>query len=88
MAGAIGVDPKTLTLRQLFWMAEGRAKDQWQHTSSLLALIANVNRDPKKTQEFKPSDFNPTLSTSRPDVIVVDKENVSLLKKMFTGDPK
>ena len=69
-------------------MAEGRAKDAWQHTSSLLALIANVNRDPKKTKLFKPSDFNPTLQTSRPDVIVVDKENVSLLKQMFTGDKK
>ncbi len=70
-------------------MAEGRAKDQWQHTSSLLALIANVNRDPKKTKEFKPSDFNPTLNqSSRPDVIVVDKENAPLLKKMFVGDQK
>ena len=69
-------------------MAEGRAKDQWQYTSSILALIANVNRDPKKSKEFKPSDFNPTLSTSRPDVIVVNKENVSLLKTMFTGDKR
>jgi uncharacterized protein len=68
-------------------MAEGRAKDQWQHTSSILALVANVNRDPKKTKAFKPSDFNPTLSqTSRPDVIVVTKENESLLKHMFLGD--
>ena len=70
-------------------MAEGRAKDAWQHTSSLLALIANVNRDPKKTKAFKPSDFNPTLNqSSRPDVIVVDKENVSLLRQMFTGVQK
>ncbi len=69
-------------------MSEGRAKDQWQHTSSLLAMIANVNRDPKKTKEFKPSDFNPTLNQSRSDVIVVTKENASLLKTMFTGDRK
>lgn len=25
----------------------------------MLALIANVNRDPKKTKPFKPSDFHP-----------------------------
>ena len=76
-----------MTLRQLFWMAEGKSKDAWQHTASILALIANVNRDPKKTKPFKPSDFNPTLSnTSRPDAVVVDKENVSLLKALFTGD--
>ena len=77
-----------MTLRQLFWMAEGRVKDNWLHTSAILALVANVNRDPKKTKLFKPSDFNPTLNTSGPDVIVVDKENVSLLKKMFVGDRK
>lgn len=68
-------------------MAEGKSKDAWQHTSAILALIANVNRDPKKTKLFKPSDFNPTLNqSSRPDGIVVDKENIALLKKMFVGD--
>jgi len=68
-------------------MADGHAKDRWQHTSNLMALIANANRDPKKTRAFKPSDFNPTLSkTSRPDVIVVTKENISLLKHAFLGD--
>ena len=70
-------------------MAEGKSKDAWQHTSAILALVANVNRDPKKTKSFKPSDFNPTLgNTSRPDAVVVDKENVSLLKAMFLGDKK
>ena len=70
-------------------MAEGRSKDNWQHTSSILALMANVNRDPKKTKLFKPSDFNPTLNqSSRPDVIVVNKENVSLLRNLFTGDKR
>lgn len=68
-------------------MAEGKSKDAWQHTSAILALIANVNRGPKKTKLFKPSDFNPTLNqSSRPDGIVVDKENIALLKKMFVGD--
>ncbi|NLW83533.1 MAG: hypothetical protein GXY41_03865 [Phycisphaerae bacterium] len=68
-------------------MAEGKSKDAWQHTSALLALIANVNRDPKRTKPFKPSDFNPMQNnTSRPDAVVVDKENVSLLKALFTGD--
>ena len=70
-------------------MAEGRTKDNWQHTSSILALVANVNRDPKKTKAFKPSDFNPTLNqSSRPDVIVVDKENITLLRNLFTGDKR
>lgn len=33
---------------------------QWWHTSSLLAMTANVNRDPKKTPTpYKPKDFHP-----------------------------
>jgi len=40
-------------------MAEARAKERWGHTSSLMALIANVNRDPKKHQAFRPDDFSP-----------------------------
>jgi len=70
-------------------MGDGRRQDRWQHTSNLMALIANVNRDPKKGRPFRPSDFNPTLSkTSRPDVIVVTKENISLLKHAFLGDTR
>lgn len=40
-------------------MVEGRNAEAWSHTSSVLALIANVNRDPKKRRAFKPADFNP-----------------------------
>lgn len=41
-------------------MAEARQRDNWAHTSAILALTANCNRDPKKTkQPFQPSDFDP-----------------------------
>ena len=40
-------------------MAESRSQEEWRHTSSVLALIANVNRDPKKTPPFRPRDFDP-----------------------------
>jgi hypothetical protein len=40
-------------------MAEGVAQDRWNHTSALLAMLANVNRDPKKGRAFKPADFHP-----------------------------
>lgn len=67
-------------------MAEGHHRDVWQHTASIMALIANVNRDPKKGRPFKPSDFNPYVSKKRcTDVIVVTQENVSLLKQAFMG---
>jgi len=68
-------------------MAEGRSTEMWNHTSSILALVANVNRDPKKGRAFTPADFNPFFEkTSRPDVIVVTKENVSYLKQAFLGE--
>jgi hypothetical protein len=40
-------------------MAEAKGRDNWNHTSTVLAMIANVNRDPKKTPAFQPADFDP-----------------------------
>jgi hypothetical protein len=45
-------------------MAEGRSAFLWNHTSSLLALTANVNRDPKR-KAFTPGDFNPHDKSKR-----------------------
>ena len=30
----------------------------WERTSSVMALVANINRS-KKTRAYKPADFNP-----------------------------
>ena len=54
MAGIVGVEPGQLTLRELVVMAEARARAAWDRTSLLCALIANANRDPKKTRPCKP----------------------------------
>jgi len=52
--------------------------------SSLLALIANVNRDPKKTRAFKPADFNPyEARAAGSGGIPLTKKNIRLLKKVF-----
>ena len=40
-------------------MAEGRRRDEWGRTSSLMALIANTNRDPKKHRPFRAEDYDP-----------------------------
>ncbi len=40
-------------------MARGRMTEAWNHTSQLLALTYNVNRDPKKTKAATPADFHP-----------------------------
>ncbi|OHB56828.1 MAG: hypothetical protein A2Y07_06870 [Planctomycetes bacterium GWF2_50_10] len=65
-------------------MAQGRGRDAWSRTSALMALIANVNRDPKKTRAFKPSDFDP-YADKKQGRIVVNKENISVLRNLFIG---
>jgi len=66
-------------------MAEGRQRHAWIHTSSLLALIANANRDPKKHRPFKPSDFDP-YANKRQKGIPITKDNVAVLKHFFIGE--
>jgi hypothetical protein len=84
LAGAIGIDPANLTLRELLWMSEGRGKDVWSRASNLMALIANCNRDPKKSKVFKPSDFNPYCAdTNKKEAVVLTKDNMNVLKKML-----
>ena len=38
-------------------MAEGRSRALWGHTSSVLAMLVNVHRDPKRP--CSPKQFNP-----------------------------
>ena len=66
-------------------MAQGKGKDAWSRTSALMALIANVNRDPKRNRAFKPSDFDP-YADKKQGRIVVDKENISILRNYFLGE--
>lgn len=40
-------------------MADAKARFEWGIASSVMALMANLQRDPKKGKPFKPSDFNP-----------------------------
>lgn len=60
-------------------MCEAHLDESWSHTSSLLALIANVNRDPKKTGPFKASDFHPG-KRKQP---VTETADISVLKDVF-----
>jgi len=65
-------------------MAEARVRDEWGRTATLLALIANVNRDPKRTKAFKPSDFY-SLDAPQPAAsgIPLTKKNMQVLKQVF-----
>jgi len=67
-------------------MAEGRDRALWRHTSAVMALTANVNRDPKKGRLFEPSDFDPhNTAVPSEHVIEVTPETVSEFKKAFRG---
>lgn len=73
------MNPDPFTLRELVVMAEGRGKMEWGQTSCLMALIANIMRDPKKSKSVKPSEFNPYLQKNLP----VMKAPVSILRDIW-----
>ncbi|MCC5786884.1 MAG: hypothetical protein JJU33_09305 [Phycisphaerales bacterium] len=63
-------------------MAEARQRHDWQIASSVLALLANCHRDPKKSRAFRPGDFDP-FTQERGDVIPAD---IGVLKDVFIKD--
>jgi hypothetical protein len=63
-------------------MAESRQQESWNHTSALLAMLVNVNRDPKKGRAAKPADFHPMVLARR-DKAVPLKGSIKMLKSVF-----
>jgi hypothetical protein len=62
-------------------MADARRRDEWQHTSAVLAMLANVHRNPKKKpQPFTPAEFNPLAGERK---TVAHKTGVRTLKTIF-----
>jgi len=60
-------------------MVEARQRDNWTHTSAILALTANCNRDPKK-RPLQPDDFNPFVVAKKKNKARIDMES---MKAMF-----
>jgi len=65
-------------------MAEARGRDNWAHTSAILALVANVNRDPRKTRAYRPADFDPYSAGEKPDQ-AIEVTDMAVLKDAFTN---
>jgi len=62
-------------------MSEGAGRERWQHTSSILCMMANNARDPKKTKAFKPEQFDPYAIAERKERRrVADPESLELLR--------
>ena len=63
-------------------MAEERIRERWNHTSALLAMLANANRDPKKGRALRPADFHP-MQPAATEKAAVLKGDLRMLKKVF-----
>ena len=63
-------------------MTIARQSEAWNHTASVMALIANVNRDPKKGRPLRPADFHPVQVVKRPKAAPL-KGDIGLLKTVF-----
>ncbi len=81
LAGIVGVDPGPLTLRELLWMTDARRNDQWSHTAAVMALTANVHRNPKKrSQPYTPAEFHPLVEQKKTPT---KKAGLKALKDVF-----
>lgn len=68
-------------------MAESRQRDEWSRTSSVMALVANTQRNPKKTRPFRPGDFDPFARAADKRTQVIPAP-VSVLKDVFIRNQK
>lgn len=68
-------------------MVEGRDRQLWVHTSSLMALFANVNRS-KKNRVLRAAEFNPYVKGGRRGGIPVSAHNIGVLKGLLPGRGK
>ncbi len=56
--------------------------EAWNHTAAVLAMLANVNRDPKKGRALTPRDFHPMAAKGEEPVF---KGDVKMLKMFVDG---
>lgn len=64
-------------------MADERLRQQWHHTASLMALMANLHRDPKKSKIFKSIDFHPYAHSK---TLERQSADISVLKQVFVSE--
>ena len=65
-------------------MAQARQQDHWNHTASLMALLANINRDPKRGRALTPADFHPLQNVRRQTQTEKPlKGQIGMLKAVF-----
>jgi hypothetical protein len=58
-------------MRELLLMHEGRLKNEWQQTASIMAILCNINRG-KDQKAFSPDDFMPKFRATKTDEVIRD----------------
>jgi len=71
-------------MSELVLMAEGKKKHDWDITSHLMTLLANLHRDPKKGRAHHPCDFNP-YRVKKP---IKKTKDLKILKDVFVTKGK
>lgn len=76
-------------MRELIWQANARRRIDWNHTASILAMLAEINRDHKKrSKPFSAEDFHPDIIAERERKaaeVKVNRGNFDALKGLASG---
>jgi hypothetical protein len=71
-------------LRELVDMATARRRAAWDHTSAILWIQAEINRDKKKrSRPFRPEDFHPLRGRKVKEDIRIEKAPITVLRDVF-----
>jgi hypothetical protein len=63
-------------------MVEANRREAWQHTSAVLATLANIHRDPKKrSRPYSATDFQPLAS--KKVATAPTQSHIRVLKNVF-----
>lgn len=80
-AGILAIDPGGFTLAELMQLAQFKIDQDWTLQASLMALIANIHRDPKKKPTaFTQDDFYKSRTEEKPPP---PKSDISVLKDLW-----
>ena len=59
-------------------MLDGKQRHDWSIASAVMAVMANLQRDPRRSRRLHPSDFDPFAKRARPI-----KADITVLKDVF-----
>ena len=63
-------------------MSEAKQRDQWDHTSDLLALLANCHKA-EETEPFSRSSFHPFHQSEEKQEPDIQTDDITILKPLY-----